>query len=149
MERQKGAIIDAYVKQGQCIAFPYVPSLIDPYAAPPTPAADGKDPVYTDVIVPDVPPEPILCELDSIAAALFRICEPSDARVIPYFVYYYQIRRFYATAARLVQRQIEDKLLKDHTLRLATLFRLLGYHNMVTDVIRSLPVRFPEKYTPF
>ena len=71
------------------------------------------------------------------------------AQVSSFFVSYYQVRRLYATSARLLQRQLEDKLLKENTLRLATLYRLLGYHHMVHDIVRSLPLRFPDKYRPF
>lgn len=70
-----------------------------------------------------------------------------------FFVSYYQVRRLYATAARLLQRALEDvsvaKYQREGVLRLATLYRLLGYHQLVVDIFRSLPLRFPEKYCPF
>ncbi|XP_018023008.1 tripeptidyl-peptidase 2 isoform X2 [Hyalella azteca] len=138
MERHKMAIIDALCKKGLALAFPYVPRLLYWY-----PSSGTSETSYP------LPPDAVLTELDSIAITILKLIEPSDAKVMSFFVSYYQVRRLYATAARLLLKHLEDKHLKEGTLRLATLYHLLGYHHIVEEIFRSLPLRFPEKYLSF
>ncbi|KAF2360373.1 Peptidase S8A tripeptidyl peptidase II arthropoda [Trinorchestia longiramus] len=138
MERHKVAITDALCKKGMALAFPYVPRLL--HACPPQ---GTNEPQYP------LPPDSVLAELDSVATTILKLAEPFDAKVMGFFVSYYQVRRLYATAARLLLKHLEDKHLKEGTLRLATLYHLLGYHHVVHEIFRSLPLRFPDKYLSF
>uniref|UniRef100_A0A2P2I7P3 Tripeptidyl-peptidase 2 n=1 Tax=Hirondellea gigas TaxID=1518452 RepID=A0A2P2I7P3_9CRUS len=149
MDRQKIALVDAYAKQGLAIAHPYVPSILSPNNNS-TLNVNPECPVpYDDVVVPPSPPDAILNELDAIATTVLKLVDSNDLKVVSFFINYYQVRRLYATAARLLHKQLDDKYSKDGALRLATLFRLLGHHQMVAEIIRGLPSRFPDRFVLF
>lgn len=69
--------------------------------------------------------------------------------MIGFFASYYQVRGFDGLAARLIQRQCEEKWTRENEAKLTEAYTRLGWTHAASLIANSHPLRFPTSFTLF
>ena len=145
MEQNKNALIDAHCREWLARLKKFLPSKVDPTSKP---ALELYPPygVYSITFPPEIPSEELLHELDNSATLLLKLVDPSDAKVAPFFVAYYQTRGLHSSAAKLLLKMMDERPSKDLYIQVISQVRLLGFHHLVREMCRSFTIKYPANF---
>ncbi|XP_042890415.1 tripeptidyl-peptidase 2-like isoform X3 [Penaeus japonicus] len=125
MDKQRNTLLEAHCRHGSALCADLIP------------------------LQPSERPQESTEQLDAIAVEILKFVEPSDSKVIGFFASYYQIRGFDGLAARLIQRQCEEKWTRENEAKFTEAYTRLGWTHAASLIANSHPLRFPTSFTLF
>lgn len=87
--------------------------------------------------------------LDEIFNDLFKLVETSDSKVQTLCLKHALVHGHYGRALKILQKQQEDKPVKEVEEKIIEVCRLLKWDHIVNYMNRWLPLKYPQSYLPF
>ncbi|XP_076034964.1 tripeptidyl-peptidase II isoform X2 [Oratosquilla oratoria] len=126
MDKQKAILLESLARQGA--------------------ALNGQLLAITEV---DQRPQETLDRVMNIATEILKFVDASDSKVSTFFQGFYALHGLDGLAARMIQRQCEDKWSRENETKLCEAYTRLGWTHIALHVTHAHPLRFPPSYTLF